>query len=167
MTAQNAMEGLGGFRGTFERLEGKLAGDDFLEGDVRQGHARSRFNHRPVPETELANALGNNVDQELLVGDYLSGFLEKLSRHMAQGSDGAVRFRRELKDGRRTRGERGGCKLRGGEHKKEALTLPRSPALSTDFVGSADVDLSIPKATTNRLLAPPTQKLPNEYLLRS
>jgi len=71
-----------------------------------------------MSQTELADALGNNVDQELLVWNYLSCFLEELSRHMAQGSDGAVRFRRELKNGRRAGGESGGCKLRR-DHKME------------------------------------------------
>ncbi|HYR23253.1 MAG TPA: hypothetical protein VEP30_10075, partial [Chthoniobacterales bacterium] len=64
--------------------------------------------HRPVSETELANALGDNVDQELLIGNNLSGFLEELSRHMAQGSDGTVGFGRELENGRRAGGESGG-----------------------------------------------------------
>ena len=75
-----------------------------------------------MSETELANALGDNVDQELLIRDYLSCFLEKLSRHMAQGSDGAVGFGWELKNGRRASGESGGCELRRN-HKNRALTL--------------------------------------------
>jgi hypothetical protein len=105
--------------GTFDWLESELAGDDFLESDVRQRHARRCFHHRAMSETELTNAFGNNVDQELLVRNYLSGFLEKLSRHTAEGSDGAVGFRRQLKDGRRARRERGWNQLRG-EHKNGA-----------------------------------------------
>src|SRR5256885_7193944 len=62
------------------------SGNDFLEGDIGQRHARRRFHHRSMSQTELADALGNNVDQELLVWNYLSCFLEELSRHMAQGS---------------------------------------------------------------------------------
>src|SRR5207248_4220329 len=103
---------------TFERLERELAGNDFLESDIGQRHARRRFHHRSMSQTELADALGDNVDQELLVWNYLSCFLEELSRHMAKGSDGAVRFRRELKNGRRAGGESGGCKLRH-DHKME------------------------------------------------
>jgi hypothetical protein len=61
-----------------------------------------------MAQAELPNALGNNVNQELLVRNYLSGFLEKLGRHMAQGSDGAVGFRRELKDRGRAGAEIGG-----------------------------------------------------------
>src|ERR1700731_3536854 len=111
------MESLRVFR-TFERLECELTGDDFLEGDIGQRHTGRRFHHRSVSQTELADALGDNVDQELLVWNYLSCFLEELSRHMAQGSDGAVRFRRELKNGRRAGGESGGCKARC-DHKME------------------------------------------------
>jgi hypothetical protein len=51
-----------------------------------------------VPQPELADAFGNNVNQKLLIWDYLSGFLEELSRHISQGSDGAGWFRRELKN---------------------------------------------------------------------
>ena len=46
---------------------------------------RGGLNHWPVAQTELAHAFGNDIDQDLLVRDKLSGFLEKLSRHMAQG----------------------------------------------------------------------------------
>ena len=65
--------------------------------------ARTRFHHRTMSEAKLTHALGDNVDQELLIWDHLGGFLEELSRHITQGSDGArrCRFRRELKDGGR------------------------------------------------------------------
>ena len=86
-----------------------------------------------MSETELADALGDNVDQELLVGNYLSCFLEELSRHMAQGSDGAVGFRRELKNGRRAGGESGGCKLRR-DHKNGAVTLRALENVVKQFV---------------------------------
>src|SRR5262249_53255231 len=99
-----------------------------------------------MSQTELANALGDNVDQELLVRNNLSGFLEELSRHMAQGSDGAVGFRRELKNGRRTGGESGGRELRR-DHKNGALTLPRMIRLSTDLFGNAKSNRKIDNAT--------------------
>jgi hypothetical protein len=86
-----------------------------------------------VSQPELPDALGNNVDQELLIGNYLSCFLEELSRHMAQGSDGAVGFRRELKDGRRAGGESGGCKLRR-DHKNGAVTLRALENVVKQFV---------------------------------
>ena len=108
--------------GTFERFVSELTGDDFLEGDIGQRHARSRFHHRSMSQTELANALGDNVDQDLLIGNNLSCFLEELSRHMAQGSDGAISLRRELKNGRHAGGESGGCRLQR-DHKNGAVTL--------------------------------------------
>ena len=86
---------------------GKLAGDDFLERNIGERHARRRFHHWPMSQAELPHALGNNVDQELLVWDHLSCFLEELSRHSAQGNDGAKRFRRELKNCRHAAGECG------------------------------------------------------------
>jgi hypothetical protein len=72
-----------------------------------------------MSQTELTHALGNHVDQELLIWDDLSCFLEELSRHIAQGMDGAGCFRRELKNGRRLAGENEGSKRRGGHDKKE------------------------------------------------
>src|SRR5262249_4034224 len=89
-----------------------------------------------MSQTELANALRDTGDPEWLVRNNLSGFLEELSRHMAQGSDGAVGLRRELKNGRRTGGESGGRELRR-DHKNGALTLPRMIRLSTDLFGNA------------------------------
>src|SRR6266446_1880768 len=122
---------------TFERLERELAGNDFLESDIGQRHARCRFHHWPMSEAELADALGNNVDQELLIGNNLSGFLEELSRHMAQGSDGgAVGFRRELKNGRRAGGESEGCELRR-DHKNGAVTLRAVERVVNRFVPAA------------------------------
>src|SRR5260370_42249201 len=93
-----------------------------------------------MSQAELANALGNNVDQELLIGNYLSGFLEELSRHMAQGSNGAVGFRRELKNGRRAGGESGGCELRR-DHKNGALTLRALEKLVNRFVPGDGVSI--------------------------
>ncbi len=117
----------------FERLECELTGDDFLQGDIGQRHARGRFYHWSVSQIELANALGDNVNQELLIGNYLSCFLEELGRHMAQGSDGAVGFRRELKNGRRAGGESGGHELRR-DHKNGALTLRADENVVKRFV---------------------------------
>ena len=54
-----------------------------------------------MAETELTHTFGDNVDQELLIGNNGGGFLEELGCHMAQGSDRASRFRREFKNDRR------------------------------------------------------------------
>src|SRR5438046_900457 len=97
---------------TPKRLEGQLAGDDFLERNIGKRHPRSRLHHGPMSQTELSDALGDNVDQKLLIWDNLGCFLEKLSRHMAQGTDGAGCFRRELKNGRHADCESGWGKLR-------------------------------------------------------
>ncbi len=75
-----------------------------------------------MSQAELTHALGDNVDQELLVRNNLGCFLEELSRHMAQGSDGAGCFRRELKNGGRAGGESGGREWRR-DHENGALTL--------------------------------------------
>ena len=94
-----------------------------------------------MPQTELANALGDDVDQDLLIWNNLSCFLEELSRHMAQGFDGAVGFRRELKNGRRAGGESGGCELRR-DHKNRALTLRALEKVVKRFVRPCSLDLA-------------------------
>ena len=95
-----------------------------------------------MSEAELANALRDNVDQDLLIGNDLSGFLEELSRHMAQGSDGAVGFRRELKNGRRAGGESGGCELRR-DHENGAVTLRADEKVVNRFVRIDAVSISL------------------------
>src|SRR5437764_14752503 len=94
-----------------------------------------------MPQTELANALRDNVDQDLLIWNNLSCFLEGLSRHMAQGFDGAVGFRRELKNGLRAGGESEGCELRS-RHKHRALTLRALARLVKRFVRPSSLELA-------------------------
>src|SRR5438094_1373437 len=72
-----------------------------------------------MSQAKLANAFGNDVDQKLLIRDHLSCFLQKLSRHMAQGRDGADCFRRELKNDRHPGRKSGWGKLRGKHAKNE------------------------------------------------
>jgi hypothetical protein len=69
---------------TFERFESEFASNNLFKRDVREGGARARFDHRPMPQAKLTHSLGDNIDQELLVRDHLSCFLEKLSRHITQ-----------------------------------------------------------------------------------
>ena len=95
------MEDLRAVGRTLERFVSELARDDFLEGDVSEGSARTHFHHGPMSQAELTHSLGDDIDQELLIGDDLGCFLKELSRHIAQGTDGAECFRRELKNGRR------------------------------------------------------------------
>ncbi len=109
----------GAVRGILNRFVGELTGDDFLERNVGEGSARTYLHHRPMSQTELTHALGDNVDQELLIWDDLGCFLEELSRHIAQGMDGAECFRRELKNGRRLAGKNEGSERRGEHDKKE------------------------------------------------
>jgi len=118
----------------------ELTGNDFLQSDIGQRHTWCGFNHGSMSQAELANALGDNVDQELLIGNNLSGFLEELSRHMAQGSDGAVGFRREMKNGRRAGGESGGSELRR-DHKNGALTLRAVERVVNRFVPGDGVSI--------------------------
>ena len=42
-----------------------------------------------MSQTKLTHALGYNVDKQLRVRNDLAGFLQELSRHNAQGVDGA------------------------------------------------------------------------------
>ena len=95
------MENLRAVGRTLERFVSELARDDFLERDVSEGSARTYLHHGPMSQAELTHSLGDDIDQELLIGDDLGCFLKELSRHIAQGTDGAECFRRELKNGRR------------------------------------------------------------------
>jgi len=102
-----------------ELLVGQFASDYFLKRNVGQRHPRRRFNHGSMSQAKLANAFGNNVNQKLLIRDYLCCFLKKLSRHMAQGTDGAGRSRWELKNDRHPGREGGWDELRGEDCKIE------------------------------------------------
>src|ERR1700730_1793381 len=104
--------GLGAL-GVFKRLVGELAGDDLFESNVGERRARTRLYHRPMAQAELTHTFGDNVDQELLVWDHLSCFLEKVSRHITQGSNRACWLGRELENGGR------GRKDGSGEHTKQ------------------------------------------------
>jgi len=94
-------------RGTGERFVSQFAGDDLLQRDIGERHSRRRLHNRAMSQAELAYALGYNIDQELLVRDGLGGFLKELSRHMSQGTNGAKRSGRELKNIRHVVGEGG------------------------------------------------------------
>src|SRR6266513_6132701 len=71
-----------------------------------------------MPKTELTHALGYNVDKQLRIGNDLAGCLQELSRHNAQGVDGAGRFGRELQNRRRTGRNRAGKETRA-EHRDD------------------------------------------------
>src|SRR5215471_8162259 len=103
----------------FERLVRQFAGDDFLERNISQRHPRGRFHQRPMSQAKLTHTLGDNINQKLLIRDHLCCFLKKLSRHMAQGTNGADRLRRELKDARHAACKRGWNKLRCEHGKNE------------------------------------------------
>jgi hypothetical protein len=75
-----------------------------------------------MAQSELTNALGHNVDQQLLIRNYLSCFLKKLSRHMAQRFDGTGGSSCKLQNGRRP-GAKGGRNIRGEHLKKRAKTM--------------------------------------------
>src|SRR5918996_392691 len=123
-----------------KRLERQLACDDFLERNIGKRHPRRRLHHRPMSQTELTYALGDNVDQKLLIRDNLGCFLEKLSRHMAQGTNGAGCSRRELKNSRHAACESGWDELRREHGKNECGLSKRSGCLSTPKAfGSTDL----------------------------
>ena len=73
--------GSGLLRGQFE---GQFAGDDLPQRDVGEGRTRSRFDERTMAQPKLAHAPGDNVDQQLLIRDHLSCFLQELSGHISQ-----------------------------------------------------------------------------------
>lgn len=85
-----------------------------------------------MPQPELANAFGDNINQELLIWDHLSCFLEKLSCHMAQGFDRAGGFRRETKNSWRAGGQ-SGRNLRAKHFKKRAETMRGDPGIVKRF----------------------------------
>ena len=115
--------------GTFERLVSQLAGDNFLERNVGQRHPRRRLYQRSMSQAKLTHSLGNNIDQKLLIRDHLSCFTKKLSRHMAQGTNGVPRLRdRELKNDRRAVCKGGRDKVRG-EHGKMSGDFPSEAPL--------------------------------------
>ena len=122
------MENLRAVGRTLERFVSELAGDDFLERDVSEGSARTHLHHGSMSQAELTHSLGDDIDQELLIGDDLGCFLKELSRHIAQGTDGAECFRRELKNGRRVAHE-SGRKERSSKHGNEKA--------NRDFAGGA------------------------------
>ena len=72
-----------------------------LQRDIGQRSAGVGFDQRTMSEAELTHALGNDIDQELLVRDHLGCFLQELSGHISQGTDGADRLRWELQNRRR------------------------------------------------------------------
>ena len=92
------------------------------------------FDHWPMPQTKLTHALGNNVDKQLRVRNDLAGFLQELSRHIAQGVDGAGGLRRELENRRRA-GRNGTRKKTRAEHRDErnGECAEVGASLSTDF----------------------------------
>jgi hypothetical protein len=72
-----------------------------------------------MPQAKLTHSLGNNIDQKLLIRDHLGCFIQKLSRHMAQGTNGVGCFRWELKNNRHAVCKGGRGKLRGEHGKNE------------------------------------------------
>src|SRR6185436_16403080 len=93
-----------GRRFLWSELVGQLAGDDFPERDIGKGGAGSGFDQWTVAQAELTHAAGNDVDQQLLIWDHLSCFLQELGGHMAQGTGRAGGLGGKLKDGRRLAG---------------------------------------------------------------
>ena len=69
-----------------------------------------------MSEAELTDTSGNDVDQELLIRDHLGCFLQELSGHIAQGTDGRDGFRREPKNCRRIACD-GGWKKTRSKHR--------------------------------------------------
>src|SRR6478735_2404701 len=86
-----------------------------------------------MSQAKLTHTLGDNINQSLLIRDNLCCFLKKLSRHMAQGTNGAGRLGRELKDTRHAACKRGGNKLQC-EHGKMSVDFPNEAARCQRFL---------------------------------
>src|SRR5580765_1556445 len=85
-----------------------------------------------MSQAKLTHALGDNINQSLLIRDHLCCFLKKLSRHMAQETNGADCLGRELKDTRHAACKHGGNKLRC-EHGKMSVDFPNEAARCQRF----------------------------------
>src|ERR1043166_920559 len=97
---------------------GKLSRNDLLESYIGKRHTWRRLHHRSMSQAELTHALGNNINQDLLIWNHLSCFLEELSGHMAQRNDGTQCLRREFKDCSRAAGNGGRNNLRAKHGEK-------------------------------------------------
>ena len=68
----------GGFgRGGFQDFIAKLAVRDLVKSDIHEGHPGTDGDHRAVAEAELADTLGNHVDEDLGVGNLGKGAMDK------------------------------------------------------------------------------------------
>src|SRR5947207_217035 len=66
------------------QLPSELASNDLSKSDVAERSTRSGFDERPMAQPQLADAAGDDVDQQLLIRDHLSCFLQELSGHISQ-----------------------------------------------------------------------------------
>jgi hypothetical protein len=110
----------------------QFASNDLFQSDISKRHSRGRFHHWPMAKAELTDAFGHDINQQLLIRNYLSCFLKELSRHMAQRFDGTGGFPSKLENSWRT-GAKGGRKIRGEHFKKRAETMRGYPRLVNRF----------------------------------
>ena len=80
-----------------------------------------------MSQAKLTHTLGDNINEKLLIWDHLGCFIKKLSRHMAQGPNGAGCFSRELKNDRHAACKDGRDKLRGEHGKMSADIASEAP----------------------------------------
>src|SRR6476620_7295225 len=106
-----------------------------------------------MSQAKLTHTLGDNINQSLLIRDNLCCFLKKLSRHMAQGTNGADRLGRELKDTRHAACKRGGNKLRC-EHGKMSVDFPNEAARCQRFLSGRAQSNFLAMRQTGREAAP-------------
>lgn len=72
----------GGLGGSFggaaaDDLITELAIRNFVKSDIHEGHPGTDGDHRAVAEAELADTLGNHVDEDLGVGNLGKGTMDK------------------------------------------------------------------------------------------
>ena len=66
------------FRGfASQDLITQLPVGNLVESDIHEGHARADDDHGAIAQAKLADALGDNIDQDLGVGDLGKGAMDK------------------------------------------------------------------------------------------
>src|SRR6266850_1917377 len=105
-----------------------------------------------MSQAKLTHTLGDNINQSLLIRDNLCCFLKKLSRHMAQGTNGADRLGLELKDTGHVACKRGWNKLQC-EHGKMSVDFPNEAARCQRFLSERQSNFA-PRCQTAGEAAP-------------
>ena len=61
-----------------------------MQGDVHEGHAGGDSDHGAIAEAQLADSLGDDIDQDLGAGDLGQGSIDKFASHNDLGKLGIM-----------------------------------------------------------------------------